>query len=147
MKLSRLAIIAVASVVYAVGCEKTEPVTTVTPQSSPVASPTVQATLDEFAAVRLTYSKDCAVCHGDTGEGKTATIEGKKIKAPSLRTGHALTHSDADFVKQINKGGDGMPAFEKKMTPKDIDDIVRFIRKEFQGGNQPQAKPTAKPAG
>src|SRR5882762_3209947 len=137
MKLSRLAIIAIASAVYAVGCSKTDQVTTVTPQSSPV----VQATPDEFAAVRAIYAKECAVCHGDTGEGKTAIIEGKKIKAPSLRSGHALNHSDADFVKQISKGGDGMPAFEKKLTPKQIDEMVRFIRKEFQGGNQPQATP------
>jgi mono/diheme cytochrome c family protein len=141
MNLSRLAMIAIASGALITACSNTDQVTTVTPQSSPVASPAVQATPDEFAAARATFAKECAVCHGDTGEGKTAVIEGKKIKAPPLRTGHALKHSDVDFVKQISKGGDGMPAFEKKMTPKEIEDMVRFIRKEFQGGNQPTAKP------
>ena len=146
MNLSRLAMLAIASGALITACSKTDQVATVTPQSSPVSSPAVQATPDEFAAARATFAKECAVCHGDTGEGKTAMIEGKKIKAPSLRTGHALHHPDADFVKQITKGGDGMPAFEKKLSPKQIDDMVRFIRKEFQGGNQPQAKPAAKPS-
>jgi len=146
MNLSRLAMLAIASGALITACSKTDQVTTVTPQSSPASSPAVQATPDEFATVRTTFAKECAVCHGDTGEGKTAMIEGKKIKAPSLRTGHALNHSDADFVKQITKGGDGMPAFEKKLTPKQIDDMVRFIRKEFQGGNQPSTKAPVKPA-
>jgi mono/diheme cytochrome c family protein len=137
MNLSRLAIIAIASGTLITGCGKSEPVTTVTPQSATAAS----GTPDEFAAARATFVKDCAVCHGDTGEGKTAEIEGKKIKAPALRTGNALKHSDADFVKQIAKGGEGMPAFEKKMTPKEIDDLVQFIRKEFQGGKRSAAKP------
>lgn len=136
MSLSRLAIIALASGVLATACSTTEPVSTVTPQPTQSAA-AVSPSPDEFAATRAIYTKDCAVCHGDTGEGKTAEFEGKKIKAPSLRTGHPLKHSDEDFVKQIVKGGDGMPAFEKKLTPKEIDDLVRFIRKEFQGGNKP----------
>lgn len=146
MSLSRLAIIAIASGVLVTACSKTEPVSTVTPQATQSAA-APSPTPDELAAARAIYAKDCAVCHGDTGEGKTVEFEGKKIKAPSLRTGHALKHSDDDFVKQIVKGGDGMPAFEKKLTPKQIDDLVRFIRKEFQAGNQPSAKPTVKPAG
>ncbi|MCU1263690.1 MAG: hypothetical protein JWM21_8 [Acidobacteria bacterium] len=141
MSLSRLAIVAIAGGMLLTACAgNTEIVTTVRP--SPTQAPAAASpTPDEFAIVRASYAKDCAVCHGDTGEGKTAVIEGKKIKAPSLRTGHALNHSDADFVKQIAKGGDGMPAFEKKLTPKDIDGMVHFIRKEFQAGNQPAAKP------
>ena len=144
MSLTRLAIIAIASGALVSACNK-EPVTTVTPaptQSATAASPTP----DEFAAMRAIYPKDCAVCHGDTGEGKTAVIDGKKIKAPSLRTGHSLRHSDVDFIKQIAKGGDGMPAFEKKMTPQEIDEMIHFIRREFQGGNQPAPKTAVKAA-
>jgi mono/diheme cytochrome c family protein len=111
-------------------CNKTSEVTN-GPKSSPSAAAT--ATPDEFAAARKIFAKDCANCHGDTGEGKTAVIDGQKIKAPSLRTGHALNHPDQDFVKQIVKGGDGMPAFGNKLSAKEIDDMVRFIRKEFQG--------------
>ncbi len=110
-------------------CNKDTTTATTQPTRTPQSSPT----LDQFAEVRQIYAKDCAVCHGDTGEGKTATVEGKRIKAPSLRTGHALTHPDQDFSDQIVKGGDGMPAFKDKLKQQQIDDMVRFIRKEFQG--------------
>ncbi len=140
MRLSQLAMIAIASSVLATACSKSEPATGVTPrptQSVAAASPTP----DEFAKARSIYAKDCAVCHGDTGEGKTAVIDGKKIKAPSLRAGHSMNHSDVDFIKQISKGGDGMPAFEKKMTPMDINEMIHFIRRVFQAGTAPPAKP------
>jgi mono/diheme cytochrome c family protein len=37
-------------------------------------------------------------------------------------------------VKQITKGGDGMPAFEKKLTPDQMNDLIKMIRQEFQNG-------------
>jgi len=64
MRLSQLAMIAIASSVLATACSKSEPATGVTPrptQSVAAASPTP----DEFAKARSIYAKDCAVCHGD----------------------------------------------------------------------------------
>ena len=66
--------------------------------------------------------------------------DGTKLKVPSLREGHALKHPDSDFVKQITKGGDGMPAFGEKLKPEEINDMIRFIRHEFQGGMTPPTK-------
>ena len=143
MTLAKLAMIAIAGGVLVSACSKKEAVKAVKPQ--PAQSVTASPTPDEFAAARATFVKDCAVCHGDTGEGKTAVIDGKKIKAPSLRTGHALGHSDVDFVKQITKGGDGMPAFEKKMSAKQIDEMIHFIRREFQLGHEPAARAPVAP--
>jgi mono/diheme cytochrome c family protein len=45
-----------------------------------------------------------------------------------------LNRTDAQFARQIAKGGDGMPAFEKRLTPEQIAGLVRFIRREFQAG-------------
>ena len=136
--LSRLALITIAVTLFASGCHKELSVGTnrSAPSTAPNAAP------DEFAVARETYAKRCSNCHGEKGEGGTGEFEGKKIKGPPFRSGHALKHPDADFVKQIVKGGDGMPAFGDKLSPKEIDDLVRFIRKEFQAGNNPQAPPT-----
>lgn len=133
MNLSRLALIPIAVALFTVACNRTDQVNSVAPKPAQAVSPGTNATPDAFAATRATFAKHCASCHGDTGQGKTVEVEGKRIKAPSLRTGHALTHPDADFIKQINKGGDGMPAFAAKLSPKEIDDMVRFIRHDFQG--------------
>lgn len=132
MKLCTLALTIVSGVLFLSSCNK--PASEIA-NNAPVASPTAKpvATTDEFAAVRATFKKDCARCHGEDGSGGLKTLEGKKLKVPNFREGHALKHSDDDFVKQITNGGDGMPKFQDKLTPQEINDLVRFIRHEFQG--------------
>jgi len=110
-------------------------------QSANNASPPAQSTPDPFAAVRTSYEKNCKLCHGANGEGGPVKLDdGTKLKVPSLREGHALKHPDSDFVKQITKGGDGMPAFGEKLKPEEINEMIRFIRQEFQGGKMPPTK-------
>lgn len=100
-----------------------------------------KATPDQFAAARIVFDKDCKSCHGQTGEGGPVKLEdGTRLKVPSLREGHALRHADSEFVKQITKGGDGMPAFADKLKPEEINDLIKFIRHEFQGGMTPPAE-------
>jgi mono/diheme cytochrome c family protein len=112
---------------------------TTTNNASP--TPDKKATPDPLAATRAIYAKDCQECHGAKGEGGPVKLDdGTKLKVPSLREGHALRHPDSDFVKQITKGGDGMPAFKDKLKQQEIDDLIRFLRQEFQGGQTPPAK-------
>jgi len=60
-------------------------------------------------------------------------VDGKRFKVPSLREGHALQHTDDKFIAQINEGEEEMPGFKDKLTQAEIQDLVKFIRKEFQG--------------
>src|SRR5215471_14385026 len=86
--------------------------------------PSPSASQDQFAATRGLYEKNCKLCHGANGEGGPVKLDdGTKLKVPSLREGHALRHPDSDFVKQINKGGDGMPAFGDKLKPEEVTDL------------------------
>jgi len=120
--------------------------TTVNPPNANNNSAAAKSTPDEFAATRTVYEKNCQLCHGAKGEGGPVKLEdGTKLKVPSLREGHALKHPDSDFVKQITKGGDGMPAFGEKLKPEEINDMVRFIRHDFQGGQTPPAEPMKSP--
>lgn len=136
MKRQSFVVIAVALLLMS-GCQKS----TVTPPANNN-TPTPSSTTDEFAATRTYYGKSCKECHMQKGEGGTVKLEdGSKLKVPSLREGHALKHPDSDYVKQITKGGDGMPAFGEKLKPEVINDLVRFIRHEFQGGMAPPAEP------
>ena len=124
----------------AVGCTTSTKIT-----DSNLSKPAATATPDEFAASRAVYMKNCKECHGEKGDGGRVKLEdGTKLKVPSLREGHALHHPDSDFLKQITKGGDGMPAFKDKLKPDEIDDLIRFIRHEFQGGMTPPSE-TATP--
>ena len=124
-----------ASIVFAIclmsGCTKAENPGTSSSTPTPAAKAT--ATPDEFASARVTFAKHCVACHGAEGEGGVKTVDGKKLKVPSFSTGHALKHTDEDFVEQIMKGGDGMPEFKDKLSPEEINLLVRFVRHEFQG--------------
>ena len=109
-------------------------------------SATTKSTPDAFAATRTQYDTNCKLCHGPNGEGGPVKLDdGTKLKVPSLREGHALRHPDSEFVKQITKGGDGMPAFGEKMKPEEINDMIRFIHHEFQGGMMPPGEPMKSP--
>ena len=134
------AVAAFLPILLLTGCNRTA-----TPPVANTKGPAT-ATPDEFALARATFDKNCKGCHGETGTGGPVKLEdGTKLKVPSLREGHALHHPDSDFVKQITKGGDGMPAFGAKLKPDQINDLIRFIRHEFQGGMTPPGEPTKSP--
>ena len=146
MRHLKLALLISAVITFAAACASTN--TTVldgnsnnTNTNSNAASSTANtatndpAASDELASARATYKAVCASCHRENGEGGTVEFdEGGTLKVPSFKTGHGLTHTEAQFARQIAKGGDGMPAFEKKLSPEQINGLVRFIRQEFQAG-------------
>lgn len=91
-------------------------------------------TPDELAAARGVYARECQRCHKPEGQGGVFEEEGlKPLEVPSLRDGHALTHDDQRLARKIANGDDGMPSFKNKLTPEEIGQLVRLIRKDFQG--------------
>jgi len=139
MKHLKLALLISAIIIFAVACAGSTNTTVSTNNtniartaSTPVAA--MPAT-DEFAAARSTYNAVCVRCHQQNGEGGPVEFDdGGTLKVPSFKSGTALTQTDLQFARQIAKGGDGMPAFEKKLTPEQINGLIRFIRQEFQAG-------------
>lgn len=133
MKLVTLTLL-LGALVLVTACS--QPTTVTTNQTAPTvaASPAAKtnATPDEFAVARATFQKNCVGCHGEDGMGGVKEMDGKKLEVPSFHEGHALKHSEEDFVKQIVNGGDGMPAFKDKLSPAETNDLVRFIRKVIQ---------------
>ena len=142
----RSILIIAVSVIVLSGCNRTTSTSSPSTNGSSGIGRPATATPDEFAATRAIFEKNCVKCHQKTGDGGPVKLEdGTKLKVPSLRTGHALHHPDSDFIKQITKGGDGMPAFKDKLSADQINDLVRFVRHEFQGGQAPPAEPMKSP--
>lgn len=111
--------------------------------ATPAPSATAAAAPDEFADARTTYKNACIRCHKPDGTGGPFQLEdGSTLKVPSLREGHALKHTDAQMVKQIQNGGEGMPAFKNKLDADKINALVRFIRHDFQGQTAPGVAPS-----
>jgi mono/diheme cytochrome c family protein len=89
---------------------------------------------DELASARINYKKDCAGCHGETAQGGVAKLpDNKQIKVPSLKSGHAMKHDDQRLTETIKDGEEEMPAFKNKLNAQEIADLVKLIRKDFQG--------------
>ncbi len=128
-----------AAIILVIGCFSaacTSSDTLTTNRTQPEASPATVAatdTPDPLANAYQNFQKNCQECHGEKGQGGVVEIKGKTLKVPSLRDGHALNHTDEKFVKQITEGDDEMPAFKDKLSAEEINDLVRFIRKELQG--------------
>jgi len=83
------------------------------------------------AAAQDTPAKDlfvskCAICHGADGPAKTTM--GKNLKIRDLHSPEVQKQSDADLKTMITKGKGKMPAFERKLTGKQIDQLVAYIR-------------------
>ncbi|MFL6210683.1 MAG: c-type cytochrome [Pyrinomonadaceae bacterium] len=139
MKLFKLVILICAGALLGVACANAPstnqpaptnaPATTNANARAPAATPA-----DQLADSRKLFAQTCARCHGDNGEGGEFELDGKKSKAPTLRTGHAVKHPDAELAKKISTGGDGMPAFGKRLSAEQIDNLVRFIRQDLQAG-------------
>lgn len=141
MRLCKLALAIVALAVFAIACNDTSTNQTanVSTNVSNAATPTPARptpTPDEFATTRATFAATCQRCHKPDGSGGEAEDDkGKKFRVPSLREGSAAKHTDEQLARKITNGDidEGMPAFKDRLSPEQINELVRFIRKEFQG--------------
>ena len=73
-----------------------------------------------------TFKTRCAPCHGATGAGDTTL--GKNLKLLDLGSADVQKQTDNEFVTIISKGKGKMPAYERKLSKQQIDDLVKFIR-------------------
>jgi cytochrome c551 len=141
MKLIKLALVSLALLSFATACgnapANTNANTNVTAASTPAASKptaTPAGTPDELADARSTFKNTCSRCHKEDGTGGTVKLDdGTTLKVPNLHDEHAAKHTDEQFVKKIQNGGDGMPAFKTRLSQQQIDALVRLIRHDFQG--------------
>ena len=133
MKIIALALTCLAIALVATACaETTTPTNTPTATASP-AAPTATAAPDPLAVAQKNYAKHCEACHGPEGVGGLVKVEDKQIKVASLKSPGVVRHTDEELAKAIANGEEAMPAFKDKLTPAEIQDVVKFIRKEFQG--------------
>lgn len=153
MKLHKIALAAFAALPFAAACNSTPTAQNSNTGARPAATaaattptPAAAATPDELASAAADYSQFCIKCHKADGTGGTVELdEGEKMKVPSLRE-HGLKDPDVHLAKQIAEGGDEMPPFKKKLDQQRIDNLVRYIRREFHGRTTTAATATATPA-
>ena len=95
----------------------------VTRPPAPIITPSIAP-----ASAAAIYTRDCAVCHGPDGRGKTT--KGRLTHARDLTNAEWQNNvTDERIFNSINNGkGKSMPAFGKKLSDAEIDSLVPFIR-------------------
>jgi mono/diheme cytochrome c family protein len=73
-----------------------------------------------------TFKSRCAPCHGATGAGDTTL--GKNLKLRDLGSANVQKQPDDEFTTIISKGKGKMPAYDRKLSKQQIDDLVKLIR-------------------
>jgi mono/diheme cytochrome c family protein len=75
------------------------------------------------------YGFDCAVCHGNDGDGKGDLVESMKLKLRDWRDPAALKDfTDGDIFYIINKGTGQMTGEEGRVKPEQVWGMVNYIR-------------------
>jgi mono/diheme cytochrome c family protein len=135
MKLLATVLACIALSLVIIACTENAPATNNARPAAAASPATAASPVDEFATARANYQKNCEGCHGETGEGGLVKLgnKDKRIKVPSLKADHALKHTDEQITKMITNGEEEMPSFKDKMSAAEISEMVRYVRKHFQG--------------
>ena len=143
MKFIKIGIILTVSALFIFACSKGTTSTNTTTNSANNSTDTAAVNTnktaatpaDELASVRKIYADDCAKCHKENGMGGATEIDGKPLKVPDFTSDKVKANYDeADWIDVITNGeGSKMPAFKDKISEADIKNLVKLIRKDFQG--------------
>ncbi len=89
----------------------------------------VRYTTAAVAAGATLYRSNCETCHGADGLGDGPAAMSIPVRPPNLTSGHALHHLPGDLYWQIAHGipGTPMPAFEGRLAPGEIWELVTFL--------------------
>jgi putative copper export protein/mono/diheme cytochrome c family protein len=88
------------------------------------------------------FSANCAVCHGDNGQGDGPLASQLKLRPADLTAAHLLGHSDGELFWWVSNGwqtSDGaqvMPSFAAVLTDADRWNVIDFVRANNAGNRE-----------
>ena len=104
----------------------------------------VKPTPESQAHAKKLYSIDCAMCHGDNGDGKTGMAKDMNLSLPDWTKPESLAgKQDEELFKAIRNGKDSMPAEDAQRANDDVVwNLIVYIRNmPKMSKDQPAATP------
>lgn len=100
------------------------------------------------AHVKTIYKVDCALCHGDNGNGKTDLATGMGLTLTDFTDPKTLqSKTDQELFDLIRKGKDKMPPEEEnRAKDAEIKSLIIYVRNLSKGQPAPADAPAATPA-
>lgn len=89
----------------------------------------VKPTPESQAHAKKVWSYDCALCHGEKGDGKGDVADSMKLTLKDYTKPDSLKDvTDAQMYETILKGKGQMPGEEGRAKPDDIWNLIIYIR-------------------
>jgi mono/diheme cytochrome c family protein len=89
----------------------------------------VKPTPDSIVHAKKVWGYDCAICHGETGDGNGELAKDMKTPLKDYRNPDSLKDiSDGELFYIIQKGKDQMPGEGDRAKPDDIWNLVTVVR-------------------
>ena len=108
--------------------------TTAPPAATPATAPVkkenpVKSSPEVLAAAKKVFGYDCAMCHGDSGNGKGDLVESMSLKMKDWHDPAVLSGiSDGDIYDLIVKGKDKMVGEGDRLAPAKVWGLVHYVR-------------------
>jgi mono/diheme cytochrome c family protein len=117
---------------------------TLTPEDAARKNP-VKFTTNSVERGKKIYTTQCAMCHGEKGDGKGEVVEEMHLSPPDFTKPEVLDkRTDGDLFAIISSGSEAMPGQGKRMTDTHKWNLVNYLR-ELSGkvpqrstGNEPE---------
>src|SRR5579885_1198216 len=98
------------------------------PEASSQANP-VKPNAESLAEGKKLYNLDCAMCHGDKGDGKGDMASDMKAKVPDFTDPNSLKNrTDGDLYYVIKNGKNEMPPEGDRAKPTQVWNMVNYVR-------------------
>jgi mono/diheme cytochrome c family protein len=107
------------------------------PQTPPKASDTpgkqlvnpVKPTAESLAEAKKYYGYDCALCHGENGDGKGPVAIDEKFNLKDFRDPATLKDkTDGELFDLLKNGKDHMPLERVRQTPNELWSLINYVR-------------------
>lgn len=83
----------------------------------------------DLAKGKAIYADKCVKCHGEKGKGDgPKAVDMEKKPADHTDKAKMAKFTDADLKKAVKEGKRPMPAYGKKLTDEQIDDVIAYVR-------------------
>jgi mono/diheme cytochrome c family protein len=104
--------------------------TTTPPATSPVKKENpLKSSPEVLAAAKKVFGYDCAMCHGESGNGKGDLVESMSLKMKDWHDPAVLTGlSDGEIFDLIVKGKDKMVGEGDRLAPAKVWGLVHYVR-------------------
>lgn len=80
----------------------------------------------DFEAGKEAFETKCVVCHNADNMEKKIGPGLAGVKDGKLPSGKETTYDN--LLENLNKGGGGMPPFEKMMSDEEKDNVIAYVR-------------------